>query len=70
MTEAGSWWLRHDDIAAVARYMADNGASADEVASMVEKPWKYTDQWDAMTDDADSVPGWNGAGASVEAQRG
>jgi hypothetical protein len=52
--------------------MADNGASAHEVAAMVEKPWKYTNQWDALTagaevaaEDARLVCGWDGAGSDT-----
>ncbi len=69
MTDSAIWYLNMADVAAVARWMADHGHSASEVADLVEKPWKFTDQWDAMTaaaEDARSAPGWNGAGSNVD----
>jgi hypothetical protein len=44
MTEQ-HWWDTHDNIVTLADWMADNDWSAHDVAGMVEKPWKYTDEW-------------------------
>jgi len=39
------WFEVHENIAALARWMADQGFSASEVADAVEKPWKYHDEY-------------------------
>jgi hypothetical protein len=43
------WWENHENLALVASHMADSGATAHDVAYMVEKPWKFTDQYDEAT---------------------
>ena len=43
MTAPTPWWHRHANVSLLARWMADNGHSADEVARAVEKPWNYED---------------------------
>jgi hypothetical protein len=35
------WFMEHDNIVLLAHFLADNGASAKEVASAIEKPWNY-----------------------------
>ncbi len=48
MVESGSWWLRIENLEALALSMADNGYSAHDVAHMVEKPWKFTEEYRDM----------------------
>lgn len=42
------WWETHDNLVQLTRWMADNGSSADDLASVVEKPWKYTPEYEYM----------------------
>jgi hypothetical protein len=39
------WFLYHENIVTLTRYMAEKGCSADEVAYAVEKPWKYEEEF-------------------------
>ncbi len=48
MNEQTNWFKEYNNIAALARYMADSNASADDVAYMIEKPWKYQTEFLAM----------------------
>lgn len=36
------WYRDYEQLAAVARHMADHGATAHDIAYMLEKPWSYT----------------------------
>lgn len=40
------WYVDHANIVVLARWMADNGYTAEDVAYAVEKPWKYEDEFD------------------------
>jgi hypothetical protein len=55
MTEAGSWYLRIEDIAALARWMADHGYSGDRIAYMVENPTAYSREYQIMVDQAEAL---------------
>lgn len=41
------WYDDRRNLAAVARYMGEQGDSADDVAYMLEKPQKFGDEWQA-----------------------
>lgn len=41
----GNWHENHDNVVMLARWLADDGRSAYEVADAVEKPWKFTDEY-------------------------
>lgn len=45
---AVEWYEDHANIAALARAMADQGMAASVVAYMVEKPWKYSCEFERM----------------------
>lgn len=47
------WWADHDNIVALAHWMAEHGHTANEVAYMVEKPWKHDDLWTEMKEEDD-----------------
>jgi len=51
--EPQDWWSvspadRYDNIARLAAYLAITTNDADVVADMVNKPWHYTAQYEAM----------------------
>ncbi len=48
MTESGEWWLRVENMAALAYWMSDHGYATYTVAYMVEKPWKFTEEYREM----------------------
>jgi hypothetical protein len=39
------WYIEHSNIALLASWAAHTGHNAAEVAYMVEKPWKYDDEF-------------------------
>jgi hypothetical protein len=39
------WYGYHDNLVQLAEYLADHGASGDDVAYFIGKPWKYEDEW-------------------------
>ena len=39
-----AWYDDRLNLSSLAAWMLDNGR-ADEVADMIEKPWKYGDEW-------------------------
>ena len=41
------WWHDHDNIVLLAHHMADTLEPAEAVADMIEKPWKFEDEWKA-----------------------
>ena len=45
MTQPDYWWNTHDNVVMTAAWMADNGHSAKDLALLVEKPWKWTDEF-------------------------
>jgi hypothetical protein len=45
------WWERHDNMVSTADWMADNGYEAKDVALLVEKPWKFTDEFISACED-------------------
>ena len=40
------WYCDHANLVILTEYMARDGATGDEVAEAVRKPWKYTDEFD------------------------
>jgi hypothetical protein len=49
------WYGFHDNVANLARYLADNGTSADNLADYIEKPWKWEDEWQEYLATPDAV---------------
>jgi hypothetical protein len=43
--DAKPWYIEHSNIATLASWAADHGYEAKEVADMVDKPWKYDDEF-------------------------
>lgn len=43
-----AWYDDHRNIASLASWMADQGRTAHEVAYMVEKPWKFDEEYDTF----------------------
>ena len=41
------WYEFHDNLVTLTSYMAETGASAEDVAYAVEKPWKYESEFKA-----------------------
>lgn len=39
------WYEDHQNLARVARHMGEQGDSVENVAYMLEKPWKFEDEW-------------------------
>ena len=39
------WYAHHGNLVLLAHHLAENGASGQEVADAVEKPWKYQDEF-------------------------
>lgn len=55
------WWDTHDNVSITAYWMADEGGfEANEIAHLVEKPWKYTREW-LMAEAAIGQNGGSGA---------
>jgi hypothetical protein len=42
---SGEWYDDHRNLAAVARRMGEQGDTIEDVAYMLEKPWKFEDDW-------------------------
>jgi hypothetical protein len=40
-----NWYEDHQKLASVARHMAEEGGTPAEIVYMLEKPWKFTDEW-------------------------
>lgn len=40
-----NWYEDHHNLAAVARHMNEQGDGIAEVVYMLEKPWKFEDEW-------------------------
>ncbi len=40
-----TWHEDRDNLARLARWMGEQGDGVDEVAYMLEKPWKFDDDW-------------------------
>jgi len=40
-----AWWQSHDNILILISYMADTGATTQEIVYAVEKPWKFELEW-------------------------
>lgn len=69
------WWESHDQVAATARFMADNGYDGNELANFIEKPWKWTDEFvkaeaayaeDSIEAWVDTTPPGDAEGADIE----
>lgn len=45
MNDDHEWYEIHDNLALTARWMADNGYKADDLAYFVEKPHKYENEF-------------------------
>ena len=39
------WWETHDNVVVTAYWMATNGFLAHDLALLIEKPWKWTDEY-------------------------
>ena len=39
------WWETHEKIVLTAQWMAENGESANSVAYLIEKPWKFSAEY-------------------------
>ena len=39
------WWETQDNVVITGYWMAENGWSASEMALLIEKPWKYSDEF-------------------------
>ena len=39
------WWETHDNVTITAYWMVAQGFEAQEIAYLVEKPWKFTVEW-------------------------
>jgi hypothetical protein len=50
-----AWYDDRTNLAAVARHMGERGDGVEDVAYMIEKPWKFEDDWQEL-DDADTRP--------------
>jgi hypothetical protein len=48
VVNATSWFEDSSNIARLARWMADNGYTAHDIAYFIGKPWKYADEFEAM----------------------
>lgn len=44
-TTTDQWWREHDNVVLTANYLAHHGYTAEDVALLVEKPWKFTDEY-------------------------
>lgn len=42
---SAAWYDDRRNLAVVARWMGEQGDTADEIAYMLEKPWKFEDEW-------------------------
>jgi hypothetical protein len=42
------WWHDHREIAALIAWLAERGEIPDDVAYLVEKPWKWTPEYQRM----------------------
>lgn len=52
------WWAEHGNLAQLVRHLADQGYSGDDIAYVVEKPWKYENEFRALAEEAlDEVEG-------------
>lgn len=40
-----AWYEDHRNLALLARYMSEQGDSVEDVVYMLEKPWKFEDEW-------------------------
>ncbi|HTQ44504.1 MAG TPA: hypothetical protein VMI75_17200 [Polyangiaceae bacterium] len=49
MSGAHEWWEDHRNLAALYRHLTDEcELPEDQVAYFLEKPWKWTDEWERM----------------------
>jgi hypothetical protein len=46
MTDEINWWEVHANVVLLTSWMAENGASGQEIADAVEKLWKYTPEFE------------------------
>lgn len=42
------WWHDHREIAALLAWLDERGETPDDVAYLVEKPWKWTPEYQQM----------------------
>lgn len=52
MSDDDNWYDDRVNLAAVARRMGQQGDGVDDVAYMLEKPWKFEDEWLAALQEA------------------
>jgi hypothetical protein len=47
------WWNEHDEVVRLAYWMLEHHETARNIVLMVEKPWKYEDEYaECMADNA------------------
>ena len=42
---ADQWWREHDEIVRLAYWMLEHHSEARDIVLMVEKPWKFEDEY-------------------------
>ena len=52
MNNDKEWWEDHDNLAILAKAMADEGDTTGDIVYMLEKPWKYAEEWRAAEKNA------------------
>lgn len=48
------WYASHENIVILARHLADQGEAASTVAYAVEKPWKFTEEFEAALEELET----------------
>ena len=48
------WWDTHDNIVLLAYWMRDHGHDVDDFVVMIEKPWKYTTEYEEAVADLEA----------------
>ena len=45
-TNNPDWWREHDNVVTVAYWMKEHGFTVDDFVTLIEKPWKYADEYE------------------------
>lgn len=45
------WWRDHDNVVMLAYWMKEHGHSVDDFVVLIEKPWKFSDEYEQACDD-------------------
>jgi hypothetical protein len=53
---AHDWWTDHDALAELWRWLEDRGQEPNDVAYYLERPWKWTPEYDDMRSEQTALP--------------